>query len=170
MMLLLSVVFGLVPLAGMGWTVENGMITTVDGLFMSIIMLALSGILFLNALMEVRKKFAHEEGAAGAGKRADVATQAATLPARTAPSTGIILPAFTLWWREVVRFYRQPARVVGASWSHRCCSGVVIGAGFGTFTAKGWRTGHRKLPELFLPRRADDDRSLYLDLHHDVSD
>ncbi len=58
MMLLLSVVFGLVPLAGIGWTVENGMITTVDGLFMSIIMLALSGILFLNAFMEVRKKFA----------------------------------------------------------------------------------------------------------------
>jgi ABC-2 type transport system permease protein len=24
-----------------------------------------------------------------------------------------LLPAFTLWWREVVRFYRQPARVVG---------------------------------------------------------
>jgi hypothetical protein len=32
------------------------MITTVDGLFMSIIMLALSGILFLNAYMEARKK------------------------------------------------------------------------------------------------------------------
>ncbi len=57
MMLLLSVVFGLVPLAGIGWTVENGMITTVDGLFMSMIILALSGILFLNAFMEVRKKF-----------------------------------------------------------------------------------------------------------------
>ena len=39
-------------------TVENGMITTVDGLFMSIIMLALSGILFLNVYLEARKKFA----------------------------------------------------------------------------------------------------------------
>jgi hypothetical protein len=57
MMLLLSVVFGLAPLGGIAWTVENGMITTVDGLFMSIIMLALSGILFLNAFMEARKKF-----------------------------------------------------------------------------------------------------------------
>ncbi len=46
MMLVLSVVLGLVPLAGIGWTVENGMIATVDGLFMSIIMLALSGIFF----------------------------------------------------------------------------------------------------------------------------
>jgi hypothetical protein len=56
MMLVLSVVLGLVPLAGIVWTVQNGMITTVDGLFMSIIMLALSGILFLNAFMEARKK------------------------------------------------------------------------------------------------------------------
>jgi hypothetical protein len=54
----LSVVFGLIPLAGIGWTVESGMITTVDGLFMSIIMLALSGILFLNVYLEARKKFA----------------------------------------------------------------------------------------------------------------
>ena len=57
MTLVLSVVLGLVPLAGIVWTVQNGMITTVDGLFMSIILLALSGILFLNAFMEARKKF-----------------------------------------------------------------------------------------------------------------
>ena len=37
MMLVLSVVLGLVPLAGIAWIVQNGMITTVDGLFMSII-------------------------------------------------------------------------------------------------------------------------------------
>ncbi len=57
MMLVLSIVLGLVPLAGIAWTVRNGMNTTVDGLFMTIIMLALSGILFLNAFMEARKKF-----------------------------------------------------------------------------------------------------------------
>jgi hypothetical protein len=57
MMLGLSVVLGLVPLAGIAWTVQNGMITTVDGLFMGIILLTLSGILFLNAFLEVRKKF-----------------------------------------------------------------------------------------------------------------
>ena len=56
MMLALSLVFGLVPLAGIAWAALNGMITTVDGLFMSLIMLALSGILFLNVFMEVRKK------------------------------------------------------------------------------------------------------------------
>jgi hypothetical protein len=57
MMLVLSVVLGLVPLAGIVWTIQNGMITTVDGLFMSLILLTLSVILFLNALMEARKKF-----------------------------------------------------------------------------------------------------------------
>jgi hypothetical protein len=57
MMLVLSVVLGLVPLAGIVWTIQNGMITTVDGLFMSIILLALSGILFLNVFLEARKKF-----------------------------------------------------------------------------------------------------------------
>jgi hypothetical protein len=58
MMLVLSVLLGLIPLAGIAWTVQNGMITTVDGLFMGIILLALSGILFLNAYLEARKKFA----------------------------------------------------------------------------------------------------------------
>lgn len=57
MMLVLSIVLGLVPLAGIAWTIQNGMITTVDGLFMGIILLALSGILFVNVVMEARKKF-----------------------------------------------------------------------------------------------------------------
>ena len=57
MMLLLSLVLGLIPLAGIAWMFQNGMMTTVDGLFMGIILLALSGILFLNVFMEVRKKF-----------------------------------------------------------------------------------------------------------------
>jgi uncharacterized membrane protein len=54
MMLLLSVVLGILPLLGIAWTVENGNITTVDGLFMSLILLALSGILFLNAYWQFR--------------------------------------------------------------------------------------------------------------------
>ena len=56
MMLVLSVLLALVPLAGIARIAMNGTITTVDGLFMSIIMLALSGILFLNAYLEARKK------------------------------------------------------------------------------------------------------------------
>ena len=58
MMLLLSIVLAIVPLLGIAWTVMNGTVTTVDGLFLSLILLSLSGILFLNAYLELRKKFA----------------------------------------------------------------------------------------------------------------
>jgi hypothetical protein len=54
MMLVLSVVLGIVPLAGVAWIVTRASVTTVDGLFMSLILLTLSGILFLNAYLEVR--------------------------------------------------------------------------------------------------------------------
>ncbi len=54
MMLVLSVVLGLVPLAGVAWTALNGTLSTVDGLFMSLILLTLSGILFLNAFWELK--------------------------------------------------------------------------------------------------------------------
>jgi hypothetical protein len=57
MMLLLSILLALVPLAGIARIAMNGTITTVDGLFMSIILLALSGILLLNAFLEGRKIF-----------------------------------------------------------------------------------------------------------------
>jgi len=60
-----------------------------------------------------------------------MATQAATL-ARPIPrpSAGVILPAFTLWWREIVRFYRQPGRVVGVLASP-LVFWLVLGSGFG---------------------------------------
>lgn len=53
-MLALSVILGIVPLMGVAWIVLKASVTTVDGLFMSLILLTLSGILFLNALLEVR--------------------------------------------------------------------------------------------------------------------
>jgi hypothetical protein len=57
MMLLLSVVMGVAPLLGIGWIAENGSFTTVDGLFTTLILLTLSGILFLNAFLDVRRRF-----------------------------------------------------------------------------------------------------------------
>jgi hypothetical protein len=54
MMLVLSVVLGVVPLMGVAWIVLNACVTTVDGLFMSLILLTLSGILFLNVFLELR--------------------------------------------------------------------------------------------------------------------
>jgi ABC-2 type transport system permease protein len=64
-------------------------------------------------------------------------TQIATLSRATAPaSAGIALPAFTLWWREIVRFYRQKSRVVGVLASP-LVFWVVIGSGFGTSFRSG---------------------------------
>jgi hypothetical protein len=54
MMLLFSVVLGILPLLGIVWTIMNGTITTVDGLFMTLILLSLSGLFFLNAFWECR--------------------------------------------------------------------------------------------------------------------
>jgi len=55
MMLVISVLLALVPLLGIAWIVLSGSITTVDGLFMSLILLAMSGIVGLNVLLELRK-------------------------------------------------------------------------------------------------------------------
>jgi ABC-2 type transport system permease protein len=45
-------------------------------------------------------------------------------------SPGLLLPAFSLWWREIVRFYRMPTRVVGVIASP-VMFGLVLGSGFG---------------------------------------
>lgn len=55
-MLLISILLGLIPLAGIAWIVVSGTITTVDGLFESLIMLSLSGVFFLNVFWELRDK------------------------------------------------------------------------------------------------------------------
>ena len=52
---LISILLGIVPLLGVVWTILNGTITTVDGLFLSLILLALSGIFFFNAFLELRR-------------------------------------------------------------------------------------------------------------------
>ena len=74
-MLLLSVILALIPLAGVGWILIAGSITTVDGMFMSFILLALSGIFFLNILMELR-----DGGLLGKGKAASAKQTTASEP------------------------------------------------------------------------------------------
>ncbi len=54
MKLAISLVLGVLPLLGVVWTLMNGMITTVDGLFMSLILLSLSAVFMLNAYWEMR--------------------------------------------------------------------------------------------------------------------
>ncbi len=62
MMLVLSLVLGIVPLLGVAWIISSGMINlwppsaTVDGLFMSLILLALSACFLLNAYWEMRDR------------------------------------------------------------------------------------------------------------------
>jgi hypothetical protein len=56
MMLALSLVLGILPLAGVVWTLMNGMITTVDGLFLTLILLTLSGTFMLNVYWELRDR------------------------------------------------------------------------------------------------------------------
>jgi ABC-2 type transport system permease protein len=66
-----------------------------------------------------------------------LATQTASISLARAPvSTDVLLPAFTLWQREVVRFYRQRARVVGVIASP-LLFWIVIGSGFGSSFRSG---------------------------------
>jgi hypothetical protein len=55
-MLLISILLGLIPLAGIGWIFVTGTLTTVDGLFESLIMLSISGVFFLNVFWELRDR------------------------------------------------------------------------------------------------------------------
>ena len=76
--------------------------------------------------------------------------QAAVTPNQMVlPRVNPLLPAFTLWWREIVRFYRQPARVVGVIISP-LLFWVVIGAGFGT-SLQSQATGQGNYLTYFFP-------------------
>jgi len=70
MMLILSLVLGILPLLGIVWTLTNGLITTVDGLFLTLILLTLSGVFMLNAYWEMR-----DQGILGKKKTASPATK-----------------------------------------------------------------------------------------------
>src|SRR5437667_3221191 len=59
----------------------------------------------------------------------------------------LLLPAFTLWWREVVRFYRQRTRVVGVIASP-VLFWLVLGSGFGTSFRSG-ATGQRYIDYIY---------------------
>src|SRR5580692_1782259 len=81
-----------------------------------------------------------------------MATHATTLtrPMERPGSAGLLLPAFTLWWREIVRFYRQPTRVVGVLASP-LLFWLVIGSGFGTSFRSGGGPGQQHYLDYFYP-------------------
>jgi len=68
----------------------------------------------------------------------------------TPASAGLLLPAFTLWWREIVRFYRQTSRVVGVLASP-LVFWLVIGSGFGTSFRSGGGPGQQHYLDYFYP-------------------
>jgi uncharacterized RDD family membrane protein YckC len=70
MMLILSLVLAVLPLLGIVWTLTNGLITTVDGLFITLILLTLSAVFLLNAYWEMR-----DQGLVGKKKAAAPATK-----------------------------------------------------------------------------------------------
>lgn len=77
MMLVLSLVLAVLPLVGVAWIFLSGMITlspfgaTVDGLFMTLILLTLSLCFLLNAYWEMR-----DRGLIGKKKEAPAAAKA----------------------------------------------------------------------------------------------
>jgi predicted RND superfamily exporter protein len=89
MLLMISIVLGIVPLLGIAWTIATGTIATVDGLFMSLILLTLSGVFLLNAYWELRDRgalaFLHKKKAA-----IPAAVPKAAAPAVPAATTKVV--------------------------------------------------------------------------------
>src|SRR5208337_3601478 len=80
-----------------------------------------------------------------------MATRTSTFPPTIAPaSAGLLLPSLSLWWREIVRFYRQRARVVGVIASP-LLFWIVIGSGFGTSFRSTATTGGQHYLDYFFP-------------------
>jgi hypothetical protein len=55
MALLISLILALIPFLGVIYIAVYSSLTTVDGLFMSLILLSISGVLIMNVLIELRK-------------------------------------------------------------------------------------------------------------------
>lgn len=88
-MLAISLVLGIVPLFGIAWTIATGTVKTQDGLFMSLILLTLSGVFFLNAYWELG-----DRGALAFLHKKKAATPAATrAPAVAAPKAPVAAAA-----------------------------------------------------------------------------
>src|SRR5436190_2471054 len=77
-----------------------------------------------------------------------MSSTANAIPHTTVAKDELLLPAFTLWWREVVRFYRQRTRVVGVIASP-VLFWLVIGSGFGTSFRSG--AGNQHYLDYFYP-------------------
>ncbi len=117
LLLVISLILALLPLLGVVWIVLSGWLQTVDGLFLTLILLAISGLFALNALLEVRARgwlpFFRVEAKSPttAGATATAAPRKATVPAGPATaapppsSEGVVTETGTV---EGVRLYEMP--------------------------------------------------------------
>ena len=102
MMLVISLILALLPILGVGYVVLFGSPTTVDGLFVSLMLLGMSGIFALNAFLEFRRMRAGS-GTSGATGGTGVGAAAA--------GSGAIVTREGLVQRgrvENVQFYEAP--------------------------------------------------------------
>ncbi len=78
-------------------------------------------------------------------------TQTRTIPTVTASgTTSGLIPALSLWWREIVRFYRNRSRVIGVIASP-LLFWIVIGSGFGSSFRSSAPGGQSHYLEYFFP-------------------
>src|SRR5579883_3152320 len=152
MMLAVSVVLGILPLLGIVWTIMDGTLLTVDGLFMTLILLTLSGLFFQNAFWECRDcgLLPAKPKAGPPAKKGEILGHANRYPSRShrprfgghdAPclhalvaGTGALLP---------------PAQPCDRG--HRLAAGVLGGAGLGIWQVlPGRRLAAAALSRLFL--------------------
>src|SRR4051812_22125632 len=73
-----------------------------------------------------------------------------SLPQAATTKDELFLPAYTLWLREIVRFYRQRSRVVGVIASP-VVFWLVIGSGFGTSFRSGASGASQHYLDYFYP-------------------
>jgi hypothetical protein len=115
LLLVISLILALLPLLGVVWIVLSGWLATVDGLFLSLILLAISGLFALSALLELRARgwlpFFHSDVKPPDAKTATASAQPRSVlsgPVIGAPppsSEGIVTESGTV---EDVRLYEMP--------------------------------------------------------------
>jgi hypothetical protein len=74
MVLIISLVMALVPLLGIAWIFVRGSLLTLDGLLMTLILLAISGAFTGYAVLELRRRRRHPAAARAAGSAGPEAT------------------------------------------------------------------------------------------------
>jgi ABC-2 type transport system permease protein len=79
-----------------------------------------------------------------------MAARTEILPNLTPSNPGVVTPSLSLWWREIVRFYRNRSRVIGVIASP-LLFWIVIGSGFGTSFRGGSGAGSQHYLDFFFP-------------------